>query len=1227
MAGFLDTTEFSVVDFTGGFVDDASSAKPNQYILCDNFTHTREGKLRFRNNMSVFTYHVTGGLTAPFSSANLKAILPFQTYLMAYAGQSFYYTSGNSYTAVSDYVSDSTVTGGETAAHISWSVWQSQIFLCMSRPTYGVAGLPPAKIFIDSGNTWRFVTAGLPALPENTNYYSADILANAITLANELRTDLKRHFVDTAGSNRHPTNDTVSDAIISNGACSNLATLLALTGQMLEAYQNHVLDKFKATPLYHSGSLSGYTDPAVYYYYKFILDSTEVPTTLVEACEALNELKNKYNEHESVAGVGTVYHNSIGSTDPISSSSIVSLVSGPQMTKPLTKVAQAVLQFVLAYNAHESDATEHSATTGASSTYTTAQTTLDTISYALMDVCYLYDVHDQDAETNGALHPAAEYLDHTIPGVDATKGARRVEPTFENIRKWGVNSLADVVEYLKVAAALYNAHDSDDTRGGAHTLADGDHQVELSDIPEIGDYVYGFHYSRTYSVKDADGNTISYEDVGPVTLVDYDDAPEPDKDPNVIINIPALANSSLSHYPTDTLSIHDCETAWTASANVTATANTTYAKVGTYAAKLAVGSSFVTGLVAYKTLTSTDYSGYQKVSFWIMATVNQAAGDFSIKLCSDTAGAVAVDTFSVPALTANVPRYFTIDTSAALGSAIQSVALYINTDNGAVDIYLDDIFAVKSNTAASTKIKIFRTKRDGATLYYLDAISNGTTTYTDRTSDDDLSTETIYTTGGLVERDPAPACEIMHICNDVVYYGYLRETTESIPERIRQSLQGDPDGCPEDFYIDLPGPVRGISSSKNIPIAWTASGTYRLEGLFDETGAGSIRAVPISDVVGLRARYSPVQIDSGVIFAGNDGFYFTDGYQVTPLTKDWPVKYNSDIGSDAFALYIRGCFDRFANKVYWTWKPSTISGTTAPRQILVMDLNFGMKPNMPVTIWRSAYAESLASVEWSVRDIAKWEAYSAGGGVLVSAELNGWNMYWSSTSAGDVLIDLSTSAASWITSGAPKDYVSPAFNFGTERVRKWTPRVSFSLKTNATDIALWVKARTESDTAGNTYPENYLGDLNYPLSGSFKGHIYESRRMYAGGFRCMKRQIRFQSPTDAIIHKSSVVGGTVTVTGGTTATLSGGTWPSAVEKYTLVCSTDPNESSSALRAVVSTRNSDTVLTLATSITNAAYSTWYLVGMPKNQDCTLDSYSIHYAYLGQIIEGAGNDNLS
>lgn len=149
--------------------------------------------------------------------------------------------------------------------------------------------------------------------------------------------------------------------------------------------------------------------------------------------------------------------------------------------------------------------------------------------------------------------------------------------------------------------------------------------------------------------------------------------------------------------------IEDCEDAWVAAANVTATTSTTN-KEGTNSCSLAVASGFTTGIVAYEALAgSTDFSGYQQVSFWIRSSAAIAAGVLTLDLCSDTVGATSVNSIAIPAIpAANRWQVVTVDTGGALGSAIQSISINAVSDPATPTILIDNIIACKASSSADS---------------------------------------------------------------------------------------------------------------------------------------------------------------------------------------------------------------------------------------------------------------------------------------------------------------------------------------------------------------------------------------------------------------------------------------------------------------------------------------------------------------------------------------------
>jgi hypothetical protein len=171
--------------------------------------------------------------------------------------------------------------------------------------------------------------------------------------------------------------------------------------------------------------------------------------------------------------------------------------------------------------------------------------------------------------------------------------------------------------------------------------------------------------------------------------------------------------------------------AWTASANVSSNIETAYGfKEHRACDYFLISATFTTGLAAYWPTGTIDLSGYQQVSFWIRQTTGTigAAGAIDLRLCSDAAGVTAVNTISIPALGAT-GRWMpvTVDLATNLGNSIQSIALYVNTDNGAQEFLLNNIIACKASSAADslTLTSLIGKNTTGETFWGIQSI-NGT---------------------------------------------------------------------------------------------------------------------------------------------------------------------------------------------------------------------------------------------------------------------------------------------------------------------------------------------------------------------------------------------------------------------------------------------------------------------------------------------------------------------
>ncbi len=182
-----------------------------------------------------------------------------------------------------------------------------------------------------------------------------------------------------------------------------------------------------------------------------------------------------------------------------------------------------------------------------------------------------------------------------------------------------------------------------------------------------------------------------------------------------------------------TANVDQGESAWTASANVTATTSTTR-KQGSTSSSLAIAAGFTTGLVAYKAFSATDFSAFKQLSWFMRANAAIASGVFELRLCSDALGVTAVDTFAVPANpNSNNWCAYVSDKAAALGASIQSIALYALSDPGTVTILIDNVIACKDSTSADSidLTKLIGKNTAGETWFAIQSI-DGTTVLIDQ---------------------------------------------------------------------------------------------------------------------------------------------------------------------------------------------------------------------------------------------------------------------------------------------------------------------------------------------------------------------------------------------------------------------------------------------------------------------------------------------------------------
>jgi hypothetical protein len=158
----------------------------------------------------------------------------------------------------------------------------------------------------------------------------------------------------------------------------------------------------------------------------------------------------------------------------------------------------------------------------------------------------------------------------------------------------------------------------------------------------------------------------------------------------------------------------DCETTWTSDmgANGAVADESTIKKVGSKSQKISPAAGFTTGLMAHRDQALGDKSAYSFVRLWIRSSVAQAAGDLQFCIDDTNGCGSPTETLDIPALEVDTWKlvFLEADDPSSNMNAIASLGLKTATDNGACNIYIDDIQFVKafsSNVAYDTSNEDF----------------------------------------------------------------------------------------------------------------------------------------------------------------------------------------------------------------------------------------------------------------------------------------------------------------------------------------------------------------------------------------------------------------------------------------------------------------------------------------------------------------------------------------
>ena len=155
--------------------------------------------------------------------------------------------------------------------------------------------------------------------------------------------------------------------------------------------------------------------------------------------------------------------------------------------------------------------------------------------------------------------------------------------------------------------------------------------------------------------------------------------------------------------------LHACGTTFdeTTDSDITQAVSTEDYKRDGSSLKLTIAVGASAGDKITDSISSVDLSKYDFIEFWIKSTVATSAGNLKIHLDNGTVTADGNDleSLNVPALTADTWKYCRVALSnPETDTAIVSIGLEYDSDLGACTVFLDDIKAVKNDTAVWEKL-------------------------------------------------------------------------------------------------------------------------------------------------------------------------------------------------------------------------------------------------------------------------------------------------------------------------------------------------------------------------------------------------------------------------------------------------------------------------------------------------------------------------------------------
>lgn len=418
------------------------------------------------------------------------------------------------------------------------------------------------------------------------------------------------------------------------------------------------------------------------------------------------------------------------------------------------------------------------------------------------------------------------------------------------------------------------------------------------------------------------------------------------------------------------------------------------------------------------------------------------------------------------------------------------------------------------NYGTTVKIKIYRTEDAGTVPYEVGEVANGVINFVDTLSDADIVDLTpLYTVGGAVENDEPPLCKYNMVVENTAYYVNVSEDGEEKGFRIRLSKTGNILHCPESFYKDFDTDLTACSNIRSIPIVFANNKIWRLDGVFADDGTGGVVSTLVSSNIGCVSNESIIKLDSGLAFASEQGWAFTDGYRAWLISKHLlPVTYPKIVDKDA----ICSAYDPVNGFLYWGVEMD--GSSDANDTIFVLDEKKGIKSESCFTKWNNPNSFYPSAIIVKDGELIRGDKYG-----LIYIHKEEYRNDTKPTFSG-VLPEF------WSNAHIPYNYTSTELFTDSKELKKFGGKVMLRAK-NISDVSILLSSANNGYKNFNTMPEirrrdgiiwggKYIPWGTAGFEWQNTEDIEEIRHMGAGGqMRFYTKQIRI-TPAWTEIEKS-----------------------------------------------------------------------------------------------------------